>query len=1069
MNLDVLLLKQSFNNYDDKDSFSNYESKAKEYYKKYKKIKDKQKSNNSSNNEIPLSQIINENSSPYREKLKDEVKKWFFSLPIERRIKIATVECEWICNIIYQMYLYASQDPSIVFKPKDIFLPKLTNDSSEKKSEIETTSVLLNRIELEDEIIYPPNTPTRAGVNTITISKTKNHKNQVTTQTVRYSQQGDSYFIKDNISDYFDFHSNKLYSTQDFLTRTPNQVLDDIKFFSVHHRYHPDCMTLKPTFLLNESMFDNYFKMSGNKNYFQYLIEPFYDENNKVYSFMMPSWMNTNEYFSVINYIFAFFEQTILIKYLLNYSPNAKKNKNQDIIHSLIDETKLSSFFLNRKNVILYLNNNFNAVSRPSIFDQKINIREVYTSITCDKERMNSLDEWRKIMCHISYSSFSTTMKNHYNKDLNAGQIKEKIEELFLKNGNITFVDQLIYQTVFELWKMESFVKQSIYERFITLNSDKNASDLLELVESEKTSKSKKKKKNENNSNSEFNNYINVYKKIDPEYEIYLAYFIKTCHNDGYQMCKKINNASNKNKVINEPQIIKQFIKKEILGDIINNVLLTQIDEPDKPVNFFNDINNDASKDLNHLLNEDEDVQISTKSNIPKEKPKEESPKKEETQKEEKKVELILGNEINKKNKKKEKEDESLGTITISTETSNSITVTKPKKEKKKKEQTFFLYDTQKKKKTKKSENKHPNKAKKPFPYFSSKDSPLKFFEKLHNDILTYDNNITEILSLSQNIKEFVIHFIENIIRETFPKEEDYSLDIYGSFATGLMIEASDIDIKVRLNTEDKEELEKLFFLLASNLKEKNKFELINPISTASVPVIKLVINPEEFISGEESLENDFQLLKNSDIYKNFKFNYEEINKIKIDITFIASTNIEKNEKVSSVDFAKDKSKLYPEVKLILRVLKRYFYTQKMNSAFNGGLSSYNLFLLILSFAQYKKYQNSNKTIKNFNLGSFLYELVNFFGTYYNFRNYKIDINYAYQYVPLNSNDGYQTNSVVIIDPLSGLNASKSSYRIEDIQRTFFDAFNYLVQMKKEYEGEPEKDNKNYIYGMYGK
>ena len=92
MNLDVLLLKQSFNNYDDKDSFSNYESKAKVYYKKYKKIKDKQKSNNSSNNEIPLSQIINENSAPYREKLKDEVKKWFFSLPIESRIKIATVE-----------------------------------------------------------------------------------------------------------------------------------------------------------------------------------------------------------------------------------------------------------------------------------------------------------------------------------------------------------------------------------------------------------------------------------------------------------------------------------------------------------------------------------------------------------------------------------------------------------------------------------------------------------------------------------------------------------------------------------------------------------------------------------------------------------------------------------------------------------------------------------------------------------------------------------------------------------------------------------------------------------------
>ena len=302
-----------------------------------------------------------------------------------------------------------------------------------------------------------------------------------------------------------------------------------------------------------------------------------------------------------------------------------------------------------------------------------------------------------------------------------------------------------------------------------------------------------------------------------------------------------------------------------------------------------------------------------------------------------------------------------------------------------------------KKKKPKKSENNKNNvKPKKIFPYITpqNKSLPLSFFEKLHNDIITYDNNITQILSLSQNIKEFCISFIENIICESFPQKDEYSLDIYGSFATGLMIEASDIDIKIRINKEKKEDLEKLFFILANNLKEKNKFESIVPISTASVPVIKLVVNPENFILGMENLEKDLKNLKNSEIYKNFKFNYEEIDKIKIDITFILS-NTEKNSNISSVNFAKTKIEQFPEVKLILRVLKRFFYTKKMNSAFNGGLSSYNLFLLVLSFAQYKRFQNSsnNNYTKNLNLGLFFYELVDFFGNFYDFRNYKIDVN----------------------------------------------------------------------------
>ena len=90
----------------------------------------------------------------------------------------------------------------------------------------------------------------------------------------------------------------------------------------------------------------------------------------------------------------------------------------------------------------------------------------------------------------------------------------------------------------------------------------------------------------------------------------------------------------------------------------------------------------------------------------------------------------------------------------------------------------------------------------------------------------------------------------------------------------------------------------------------------------------------------------------NSNVYKNFKFDKNELTKIKVDITFILNNN-EKNINVSSVSFTKEKIEKNPEIKIILRVLKRFFNSKKMNNSFNGGLSPHNLFLIILSYIQY--------------------------------------------------------------------------------------------------------------------
>lgn len=57
------------------------------------------------------------------------------------------------------------------------------------------------------------------------------------------------------------------------------------------------------------------------------------------------------------------------------------------------------------------------------------------------------------------------------------------------------------------------------------------------------------------------------------------------------------------------------------------------------------------------------------------------------------------------------------------------------------------------------------------------------------------------------------------------------------------------------------------------------------------------------------------------------------------------------------------------------------------------------------------------------------------------------------------------TTSVKIIDPLTGKNASKSSFKLIEIQKTFFNAFLFLQIKKTLYETKKEEES-NIIKGL---
>jgi DNA polymerase sigma len=83
--------------------------------------------------------------------------------------------------------------------------------------------------------------------------------------------------------------------------------------------------------------------------------------------------------------------------------------------------------------------------------------------------------------------------------------------------------------------------------------------------------------------------------------------------------------------------------------------------------------------------------------------------------------------------------------------------------------------------------------------------------------------------------------------------EYNVSFNVYGSFATDLAIESSDIDITVNYFCKNEENMNTYLndnlstemiinkLVKTFNLNHKKMFDNVNPIYTASVPVVKLV------------------------------------------------------------------------------------------------------------------------------------------------------------------------------------------------------------------------------------
>ena len=303
------------------------------------------------------------------------------------------------------------------------------------------------------------------------------------------------------------------------------------------------------------------------------------------------------------------------------------------------------------------------------------------------------------------------------------------------------------------------------------------------------------------------------------------------------------------------------------------------------------------------------------------------------------------------------------------------------------------------------------------------------FFDLLTKEIECFYNYTYKNIEYLKKIKSKYLNKVEELIKTGLENKYEIKFGHYGSYFTNLSIEGSDIDILVyyKPNNPNFNFLKDIIDLL-----NENEFDSILPILSASVPVIKLQI-----IINKEVDNNIIEFLPYFDI--------KDLSHIKIDLTFTSDENeFKRPEQI--VLYTNENINKYPEIKPLLLVLKRYFRIMKMNKSFTGGLSSFSLFLLLLSFL--KSYTLLSST--SFDLGKLLYYFLEKY-SFFDYKNYGINVEGPEYFFPLDiyidnkmnnqikvfNNFENRIEEINILAPFTKLNVAKSSFQVDAIKNIF--------------------------------
>ncbi|XP_023034814.1 non-canonical poly(A) RNA polymerase protein Trf4-1 isoform X3 [Drosophila willistoni] len=253
-------------------------------------------------------------------------------------------------------------------------------------------------------------------------------------------------------------------------------------------------------------------------------------------------------------------------------------------------------------------------------------------------------------------------------------------------------------------------------------------------------------------------------------------------------------------------------------------------------------------------------------------------------------------------------------------------------------------------------------------------------------------------------IRNEVVKRIEGVVHSIWPQAV---VEIFGSFRTGLFLPTSDIDLVV-LGLWEKLPLRTLEFELVS--RGIAEACTVRVLDKASVPIIKLT---------------------------------DRETQVKVDISFNMQSGVQSAELIKK--FKRD----YPVLGKLVLVLKQFLLLRDLNEVFTGGISSYSLILMCISFLQlHPRGIYHDKA----NLGVLLLEFFELYGRRFNYMKIGISIKNGGRYMPKDELqrdmvDGHRPSLLCIEDPLTpGNDIGRSSYGAFQVKQAFQCAYRVLTQ-----------------------
>ena len=973
--------------------------------------------------------------------LQSNIWQWLDNLPLEEKIKICTIKNKWLIKILIQLSFFHFIDRKTRFEPISDMNMLFANNQN---------LALLNQ-------------------------------NYIYFQNCRDTKKKFGY----NEDDYYNLYFNM--KKGEYIKKSKNITIDEemtyqnklfniIVFLSLEDEFYLDSISLKEESLKDIKTLKQIMNYFSNKECFKDMIEPLIYNNN--YYFYFPVWLHKKSELSFCEIITGIFEQQILISY--EYYLFTKKKyffQNSELILDIYKENKnLENFFLTRNKTpdkIISIE-----LIKEMISSLKSNVGYKKMIENCKKINDQIKKDYYKTEFYIGDNILTNEEENIYNEiitEINSNKDKE--------NGINYLINKISFMKLNDFGYYREFIFMNLRKYYIEIMKKEIINELLNINNDDnKTTKKKKKKKKKNkNNNSNNNNNINININIENNFS----------SNDDHENNNNINSNSDnslKIKVISEKKEnikikeekskTKEFFlfstntkknknKNKIHENIPNEKSFSE--KNNIKINYLNNKQeNDGKKEENKTiiksiaeeLKEKEKIEpqkiIKSQSNI-------------ELYKETPTISFEM---INSKNDKNENKIHNNQSFINSPESITSFSFESSTKDK------SIIPDANSNKNNIEENNKNPNQINmtiniinnqyiyQQYPLFNFNFNNFAlmqsqflyyyhvpsdaFLEILSKEIKIYESFTTENIEILDKIRKKYFIKVEKLIQTGLIKKYEIKFGHYGSFFTNLSIEGSDVDIRVYYKPlkPNLDFLKDIINLLNSHL---NEFDNINPILSASVPVINLQINISQ--------EINYDTLK----FMSY-FEKKDISHINIDLTF-TSDEKEFKRPEEIVNYINKNVKNYEDIRPLLLVIKRYFRIMKMNKSFTGGLSSYSLFLLILAFLK--------NCEEKMNLGKLLYYFMEKY-SFYDFKNYGIDVEGKDLYYPLDNiikesdiqnSENYddisehaRTEEIKILDPLTKLNVAKSSFRLDEIKNTFNKALYFLKFESWKYQNEGEEN-----------